>query len=258
MYSRANSRNLETAIKDVYRRVALEPSGSFQFETGRRLAEALGYSAERLNQIPQLALESFAGVGHHFELANLQPGERVLDLGSGSGTDAFTAATYVGTQGLVMGVDMTDAQGLKALGSKDEAADNLRNVEFLKGYLEALPFANASFDCVISNGAINLVSDKHQVFREAARVLRSGGRLALSDVVSTEQVTDSVSGNALLWSSCIGGAMEREDYQQAIEDAGFELVFVQPNPQYHFLTGQAIRAAARFDVSSISLLAVKR
>lgn len=258
MQARVNSEQLETAVKEMYRRVALEPTAGFHFETGRDLAERLGYEPGRLNRIPAGAIESFAGVGYHFGLADLQQGESVLDLGSGSGTDAFTAATYVGEQGAVTGIDMTAAQREKALALKQGAEPGLRSVEFVEGYLEALPFADESFDCVISNGVINLVADKAQVFREAARVLSPGGRLALSDIVTGVQLPANVVCDVTLWAACIGGAMQRDEYQQAIESAGFDVALVQPNPNYQFLHGSATRAAARFEVSSLSLLAIKR
>jgi len=252
-----DTQQLEAEVKAMYRRVAAEPHAEFHFETGRALAERLGYSAERLDRVPAPAIESFAGVGHHFGLAALQPGERVLDLGSGSGMDAFVAATYVGPQGHVAGVDMTDAQREKALRLREAAGAAFQHVEFRAGYIEALPFADASFDCVISNGVINLVADKAAVFREAARVLRPGGRIALSDIVTAIDLPESIVCDATLWASCIGGAMHREEYQQALEEAGFFITCVQPNPEYEFLPGRARRSAKKYEVSSISLTAVK-
>jgi SAM-dependent methyltransferase len=240
----------------MYQRVAEEPHAEFHFETGRALAERLGYEPTRLDAIPAPAIDSFAGVGHHFSLAALQPGERVVDLGSGSGMDAFVAATYVGDSGLVAGVDMTDAQREKAVGLRD-AAQGFGQVTFSKAYIEHLPYADESFDCVISNGVINLVSEKEAVFQEAARVLRPGGRIALSDIVTSVHLPETVVCNATLWAACIGGAMHREDYQQAIEEAGFSIELVQLNPQYHFLPGRAQRSADKYEVHSISLIARK-
>jgi ubiquinone/menaquinone biosynthesis C-methylase UbiE len=249
---------LEVAVKAMYARVATEPRAEFHFETGRALAEKLGYAPARLDRVPAPAIESFAGVGHHFELAELRAGEHVLDLGSGSGTDAFVAATYVGPTGRVTGVDMTDAQREKAITLRDATGGVFDQVVFLAGYIEHLPVADDSVDCVISNGVINLVADKDQVFREAARVLRPGGRLAISDIVTAVVLPESVVCDATLWAACIGGAMHREDYQRAIEDAGFAIEVVQLNREYQFLPGRAQRSATRYQVQSISLRAVKR
>jgi SAM-dependent methyltransferase len=257
MNASVDTKALEAEVKAMYRRVALEPHAEFHFETGRPLAERLGYSTSRLNAVPAPAIDSFAGVGHHFELASLVPGERVLDLGSGSGMDTFVAATYVGAAGFVAGIDMTDAQREKALRLRKQAAPAFECVDFYAGYIEALPFEDASFDCVISNGVINLVADKARVFREAARVLKAGGRIALSDIVTAVVLPTSVVCDATLWASCIGGAMHREEYQAALEDAGFSIRCVQPNPQYEFLPGRAQRSAKKYAVNSVSLVATK-
>ncbi len=251
-----DTRALEAAVKHMYQRVAEQPHDEFHFETGRALAERLGYDTTRLDAIPAPAIDSFAGVGHHFGLARLEAGERVLDLGSGSGMDAFVAATYVGNDGFVAGVDMTDAQREKAIRLRD-ATNGLPPISFDKAYIEELPYDDASFDCIISNGVINLVAEKQRVFQEAARVLRPGGRIALSDIVTSVFLPESVVCNATLWAACIGGAMHREDYQRAIEDAGLRIEVVQLNPQYHFLPGRAQRSADKYEVHSISLLAAK-
>lgn len=252
-----DTEELELAVKEMYRRVAQEPQGEFHFEMGRAMAERLGYDPAILDRIPQPAIESFAGVGHHFALAALKEGERVLDLGSGSGMDCFVAARLVGPSGQVTGVDMTAAQREKATRLRDEAGD-LRNVTFVDSYIETLPFEDGSFDSVVSNGVINLVADKERVFREAARVLKPGGRIALSDIVTDDYLPETVVCDATLWASCIGGAMQRDDYQEAIREAGFEVAVVQQNPTYQFLEGQARNAANKFRVKSFSLLAVKR
>lgn len=247
---------LETKVKDMYRRVALEPQGEFHFEMGRALAERLGYAPADLDRIPAEALASFAGVGHHFHLADLRAGESVVDLGSGSGTDTFVASLKVGREGRVVGVDMTDEQRAKAqrLGERDGFA----NVGYLKGYIDALPCEAACFDVAISNGVINLSADKAAVFREAARVLKPGGRLALSDIVTEVPLPDGVVCNATLWAACIGGAMQQDDYRAAIEAAGFELVRVEDNPAYQFISDNAKAASRKYGVKSISLCARRR
>jgi arsenite methyltransferase len=196
---------LETKVKDLYRHVAEQPHGAYHFEMGRALAERLGYPADLLDRIPGGAVESFAGVGYFVDLADLRPGERVMDLGSGSGMDTFVAATLVGSSGRVVGVDFTVEQLAKA--RRLATAAGLGQVEFRQGRIEALSAEdNQSFDCVISNGVINLSPDKDRVFAEAARVLRPGGRLAIADIVTDRQLTESIVCNADLWASCIGGA----------------------------------------------------
>ena len=153
-------------IRDMYRDVAGDPHGEFHFELGRPLAERLGYPAAWLDAIPPEALESFAGVGHMLDLAELPAGDRVLDLGSGSGTDAFIAGHLVGPSGTVVGVDMTDEQLAKARALRDR--DGHHQVSFVEGYVEEPPAEAGSFDAVISNGVINLVPDKARAFEAAA------------------------------------------------------------------------------------------
>lgn len=246
---------LEHKVKDMYREVAQHPEGEFHFEMGRALAERLGYAPADLDRIPAAAIESFAGVGYYFHLANLQEGERVVDLGSGSGMDSFVAALKVGGNGTVVGIDMTDEQRSKAERLRDEAG--FTNISYLKGYIEDVPCESASFDAVISNGVINLSADKPKVFREAARVLKSGGRLAISDIVTETQLPDGITCNATLWAACIGGAMQQDDYRAAIETAGLRVERVQDNPQYLFISDNALGASKQYGVKSISLLAVK-
>jgi ubiquinone/menaquinone biosynthesis C-methylase UbiE len=246
---------LERAVKSMYQRVAETPDGDFHFETGRHVAESLGYDPSVIDEVPAEAMDSFAGVGCHFRIADIGEGESVIDLGSGSGTDCFYAARLVGRSGRVCGLDMTRAQLDKAERLRDAAGD-LDHVEFHEGYIENAPFDDESFDCVISNGVINLVADKEAVFAEAYRLLRPGGRLALSDIVTAQRLPDSVTCDETLWAACIGGAMHRADYQEAITAAGFTIQTVQPN-NYEFKTGQARNAADKFEVSSISLFATK-
>jgi arsenite methyltransferase len=149
-----NTQDLEARVKAMYEQVALEPDRGFHFETGRALAERLGYPSDDLDAIPAEAIESFAGVGYFLDLAGIRPGETVLDLGSGSGTDSFLAAAAVGDLGHVVGVDMTKAQLAKA--TRLASACGLAHVEFRDGYIENPPVADATVDCVISNGVINL------------------------------------------------------------------------------------------------------
>jgi arsenite methyltransferase len=247
---------LETKVQDMYREVALHPEGEFHFEMGRALAERLGYAPGDLDRIPPEAIESFAGVGYYFHLADLKEGESVLDLGSGSGTDTFVAALKVGPNGRVIGVDMTDAQRTKAERLRDRSG--MRHVTYLKGYIESLPSANASVDAVISNGVINLSADKPKVFQEVARVLKPGGRLALADIVTEVQLPDGIVCDSTLWAACIGGAMLQDDYRSGIEAAGFKIRTVEDNTSYRFISDNAKAASKKFGVKSISLVAVKQ
>ena len=249
-----NTEELEAKVKDMYRHVAQQPQDRFHFELGAPVALRAGYDAERLADVPPAAVESFAGVGHFFDLADLQTGESVVDLGSGSGMDAFYAAGLVGATGHVYGVDFTPEQLDKARRLATEAG--LAQVEFSEARIEALPLADASIDCVISNGVINLCPDKKAVFAEAARVLKPGGRLAIADIISEQQLKDAIVCNADLWAACIGGAAQQELYLLAIESAGLTIVAHRANP-YEFISDQARDASARYGVKSISVLAIK-
>ncbi|WP_461164704.1 methyltransferase domain-containing protein [Arthrobacter sp. R4-81] len=246
--------DLEAKVKGVYRQVALAPEGKYHFELGRSLAERLGYPVPLLDAIPAGAIESFAGVGYFFDLAGLSPGERVLDLGSGSGTDVFAAAVSVGASGSVVGLDMTPEQLRKASGFLKGGA--FPNVDFRQGHIEELPFEDASFDVVISNGAINLSPDKAAVFREAERVLRKGGRLVFADIVTSRPLTPQIVCDADLWAACVGGAEQIDVYQQLIADSGLRLGERKRNP-YEFLSGRARNATDRFGVMSLSFAATK-
>lgn len=246
---------LEQKVKAMYRDVALDPHGEFHFEMGRALAERLGYAPRALDAIPSDAIDSFAGVGHYFDLAQLQPGELVIDLGSGSGTDSFIAAGSVGERGAVIGVDMTDEQLAKA--ERLRIAAGFGNISFRKGYIDATGLADASCDAVISNGVFNLAPDKSTVFREVARLLKPGGRLALADIVTETQLPDGVTCDATLWAACIGGAMQVSGYTSAIEAAGLRVTSVRDNPQYQFISKNAQGAARTYGVKSISLVATR-
>jgi SAM-dependent methyltransferase len=255
MATQVDGSELEAKVKDMYRQVAQNPHGEFHFEMGRAMAERLGYAAADLDRIPSQAIDSFAGVGYFFGLADLRPGETVLDLGSGSGMDSFVASLKVGPAGKVVGVDMTDEQLAKAERLRRERA--FANVAYRKGYIEDTGLEAESVDCVISNGVINLAPDKDRVFREAARVLRRGGRIALADIVTDHALPESVTCNADLWAACIGGAAQRSAYRLAIEASGLEVVTVQENAGYEFISDRAQGATKKFGVKSVSVLARK-
>lgn len=246
---------LEERVKRMYEEVALEPEHEFHFETGRALCERLGYPTVDLDRIPAAAIDSFAGVGWFFDLAAIERGERVLDLGSGAGADCFLAALATGSGGEVIGVDMTEAQLAKS--RRLGAEHGFGHVEFREGRIEAPPVDDGTVDCVISNGVVNLAPDKRAVFEAAARALRPGGRLALADIVSEHRLPEGVTCDAALWAACIGGALQRDDYREAIEHAGLRIEVWRTNTAYRFLSDRADNATRKYGVTSISLLARK-
>jgi arsenite methyltransferase len=187
---------LKSEIKKTYSSVSNEPERDFIFPTGRAWAEDLGYPAE-LTNVPDAAVESFAGVANPWELGRLAPGERVLDLGSGAGTDSLVAAQMVGAEGRVTGVDMTPEMLAKARSAAAEMG--VGNVEFVECEAESLPFDDGSFDVVVSNGVIDLIPDKDAVFSELVRVLRPGGRLQIADVTIQNPVSEDGRRNIDLW-----------------------------------------------------------
>ena len=254
MEAAVDTRELEAKVKDMYRHVAEEPGGEYHFELGRGLAEALGYPADVLDRIPSGASESFAGVGYFFDLANLTEGEGVIDLGSGSGMDVFFAAERVGASGSVVGVDFTSEQLEKARRIAKES--EYTQVELREGRIEQLPAEDESFDCVISNGVINLAPEKEAVFAEASRVLKPDGRVAIADIISEQQLKESIVCDADLWASCIGGAAQQDTYRAAIESAGLRIEEIRENP-YQFISERARDASVKYGVKSVSLLAVK-
>jgi ubiquinone/menaquinone biosynthesis C-methylase UbiE len=239
----------------MYTRVALDPLGQFHFELGRAMARRLGYTDAELDAVPAASIESFAGVGYYFDLADLHHGDQIVDLGSGSGMDTFIAAIRVGESGHVSGIDMTDAQLAKAerLGHEH----GFTSVRFRKASIDATGLPAQSCDAVISNGVINLSPDKAAVFREAARLLRPGGRLALADIVTNVQLPVAVTCDPTVWAACIGGAMQREAYVDAIEQAGFTVTAMKANREYRFLSKSAQNATRDYGVHSVSLLAIR-
>jgi arsenite methyltransferase len=252
--SLVDAEELEAEVKEMYRHVAREEEAELHFEVGRGLALRLGYPPEALEAIPGEALASFAGVGYHFDLAALEPGEEVLDLGSGSGTDVFVAAIQVGESGRAVGIDFTDEQVEKAARLRDR--DGFPQVGFAEAHIDDLPFEDESFDVVISNGVINLSPVKGRVFAEAWRVLRPGGRLAIADIVSGRPLKERTRRDVELWAACIAGAIPRRSYVETIEAAGLHVAEMRQN-DYNFISDRAREACSTYEVESASLLAVK-
>jgi arsenite methyltransferase len=255
MSAQVDRSELEGKVQAMYKEVAEHPHAEFHFEMGRALAERLGYRPLDLDRIPAESIDSFAGVGYYFNLLDDLQGARVLDLGSGSGMDTFVASLLTGPTGTVVGLDMTDAQRAKAEGLRQRKG--VRNVTYVRGYIDAAPFEDGSFDVVISNGVINLAVDKPQVFREIARLLRPAGKLALADIVTDVQLPESITCNTTLWAACIGGAWQAGRYKEAIEAAGLRIVAEQVNDEYRFLSDNAQGATQKFGVRSVSLRADK-
>lgn len=243
----------ESKIKTFYKKVAEQPKQEKVMPLGENLAEQLGYPANELDQIPQPVLESFAGIGYYFDIANIMGGESVLVLGSGSGTDTLLAGLKVGKTGKVLGIDMTPEQLSKAEDGKKKAG--VTNVSFQQGMIESLGMHTDPFDVVLSNGAINLSSDKGKVFEEIERVLRYGGRMIISLMISKEALPAHIQKDASLWACCIGGAMLEKEYQETINNAGLRIIHVKENP-YTF--SESVQDMVQnFGVKSISILAEK-
>jgi len=190
---------LRKEVREKYREVALNPQGDFHFHTGRPLAERLGYEPGEVGSLPDAAVESFAGVANPFLLHRLEPGARVVDVGSGGGFDSFIASQQVGPSGRVIGVDMTD----EMLDRARSTATLLKaaNVEFRKGLAEELPVETGWADVVISNGVINLCADKRAALDEIFRVLRPGGRLQFADIANGKPVPEAALRNVDLWTA---------------------------------------------------------
>jgi arsenite methyltransferase len=202
------------------------------------------YDSNQAEQIPEDALLASLGCGNPTALANLNPGETVLDLGSGGGIDVLLSAKRVGPTGKAFGLDMTDE--MLALANENKKKAGLENVEFLKGEIENIPLPDSSVDVVISNCVINLSADKDRVLREAFRVLKPGGRFAVSDVVTRGEIESEIRNSMLLWVGCVAGALDENEYRAKLASAGFEKIQIEPTRIYRaedareFLSGQGV------------------
>jgi len=208
------------------------------------------YDAAQASQIPEDALKASLGCGNPTALAQLNAGETVLDLGSGGGIDVLLSAKRVGPTGKAYGLDMTDE--MLALARENQRKSGVSNVEFLKGEIENIPLPDNSVDVIISNCVINLSADKGRVLREAFRVLKPGGRFAVSDVVVRGDVPEAVRQNVLLWVGCIAGALKDTEYISTLADAGFESVEIEPTRVYNVEDARAFLTSEGVDVDAIA------
>ena len=195
------------------------------------------------SEAPEAAVAASLGCGVPTAVADLHPGETVLDLGSGAGADVLISANRVAPDGRAIGLDMTDE--MLALARANAAASGVKNVEFLKGYLEEIPLPDGSIDVVISNCVINLAGDKQQVLRETARVLKPGGRFAISDVIADEEMDDATRADMKQWTGCIAGALTRAEFEDALGAAGLVDIEITETHRVHEHAGSAIIRARR-------------
>jgi len=208
------------------------------------------YDEKQAALIPEAALKASLGCGNPTALATLNPGETVLDLGSGGGIDTLLSARRVGLTGKAYGVDMTDE--MLALARENQRKAGIENVEFIKGEIEHIPLPDNSVDVIISNCVINLSANKDRVLSEAFRVLKPGGRFAVSDVVTRGCVPAEIRSHLLLWVGCIAGALTEDEYQAKLQAAGFEKIEIEPTRIYRIEDARAFLSGAGIDVDAIA------
>lgn len=248
---------IQRAVRDMYTAVAAKPQQGFHFPTGRAACRALGYPEEAIAGLPAKAVESFAGVGYPFAAGMIRAGDRVLDIGSGSGTDALICASLVGSGGRVYGLDMTAEMRAKLASAAGEAG--VDNIEVLEGDAEAIPLPDASVDVVTTNGVLNLVPDKARAIAEIRRVLRPGGRLQIADIALARPAPERFRQDPEMWAECVVGAVEEERYLAMLRAAGFEQVERIGTLDYFALSasGKTREVARLFNAHAITLRAVK-
>ena len=230
------------AVEEMYTDVALHPDAVFHFPTGRLACLFVGYPADQLDRLPAEAAESFAGVSYPFAADVIRPGDAVLDIGSGSGTDTLIAAMTTGPTGVVYGLDMTAAMRDKL--ARNVAAMQMGHVRVVDGQAERLPFPDASLDVVTSNGVLNLVPDKPAAFREIARVLKPGGRLQIADITLRVPVPDASRADPRLWAECVVGAVVEDDYVALLRTAGLDVEVLRAFDYFAGSVSAATRRAA--------------
>ena len=253
-----NSTDVKEVVKEKYGQAALRVKSGGSSCCGATAASEMCcdpitsnlYDASQTQHIPEEALLASLGCGNPTALAQLNPGEVVLDLGSGGGIDVLLSARRVGPTGKVYGLDMTDE--MLALANENQRKAGANNVEFLKGEIENIPLPDNSVDVIISNCVINLSADKDRVLREAFRVLKPGGRFAVSDVVTRGEINDEIRKSVLLWVGCVAGSLDEKDYLAKLSGAGFEQITIEPTRVYRVEDAREFLSEAGVDVNAIA------
>jgi arsenite methyltransferase len=253
-----SSTDIKEVVKEKYGQAALRVTSGGSSCCGATASSGLGcdpittnlYDAAQAGQIPEEALLASLGCGNPTALAELNAGEVVLDLGSGGGIDVLLSAKRVGPMGKAYGLDMTDE--MLALANENKRRAGAENVEFLKGEIEHIPLPDSSVDVVISNCVINLSADKDRVLREAFRVLKPGGRFAVSDVVTHGEMLPEIRESVLLWVGCVAGALEENEYRAKLASAGFETIEVEPTRIYRIEDAREFLSGQNIDVDAIA------
>jgi SAM-dependent methyltransferase len=249
--------NIKDVVREKYGQAALRVTSGGSSCCGATASSGYGdpitsnlYDASQAGQIPEEALLASLGCGNPTALAQLNHGEVVLDLGSGGGIDVLLSAKRVGPTGKAYGLDMTDE--MLALANENKRKAGVENVEFLKGEIEHIPLPDDSVDVIISNCVINLSADKDRVLREAFRVLKPGGRLAVSDVVTRGEMLPEIRKNVLLWVGCVAGALEENEYRNKLTSAGFEQIELEPTRIYRIEDAREFLSGKNIDVDAIA------
>jgi SAM-dependent methyltransferase len=253
-----SSPDIKDVVKEKYGQAALRVKTGGSSCCGATAASGLGcdpitsnlYDSSQAVQVPAEAMLASLGCGNPTALAQLNPGEVVLDLGSGGGVDVLLSAKRVGPSGKAYGLDMTDE--MLALANENKRKAGAENVEFLKGEIEHIPLPDNSIDVIISNCVINLSADKERVLREAFRVLKPGGRFAVSDVVTRGEMLPEIRQSVLLWVGCVAGALEENDYRVKLAGAGFEKIEIEPTRVYRVEDAREFLSDRNIDVDAIA------
>ena len=253
-----NRENITEIVREKYGQAALRVHAGGSSCCGATAASGLGcdpitsnlYDPKQTAVLPEEAVLASLGCGNPTALAEVNPGETVLDLGSGGGIDVLLSAQRVGPTGKAYGLDMTDE--MLALANENKRRAGISNVEFLKGEIEDIPLPDNSVDVIISNCVINLSANKDRVLREAFRVLKPGGRFAVSDVVTRGEMNDEIRKSVLLWVGCVAGALEENDYRAKLAAAGFERVSLEPTRIYRVEDARAFLSSSGVDVDAIA------
>jgi arsenite methyltransferase len=258
MNDQMSDSSIKDAVKEKYGHAALRVNRGGSACCGATAATGAGgdpitsnlYGASQTDQIPEEALLASLGCGNPTALAELNPGDVVLDLGSGGGIDVLLSAKRVGPTGKAYGLDMTDE--MLALAYENKRKAGVENAEFLKGEIEHIPLPDNSVDVIISNCVINLSADKDRVLQEAFRVLKPGGRLGVSDVVTRGEIQPKIRKSVLLWVGCIAGALEENEYRSKLAGAGFEQVELEPTRIYRVEDAREFLAGEGLDVDALA------